>query len=385
MQISRRNFFRTTLSASAVAAAGVVANSLPFPTEAFGEPRRGWSLDPTFSPAVGPVLLNSNENSYGPWPSMMDTMREALTRGNRYPDSQYEILTAKIAELHRVKEDEVTLGCGSSEILRVCAELFTGPDKSLVQASPTFESLGRYAQTRGAKVRTVPLTGPNFEHDLDKMLPASGEKVGLVYICNPNNPTASITPRAKIEAYIQKLPNDTMVLVDEAYHHFALSSPDYVSFLDKPVNDPRIIVARTFSKIYGLAGMRLGYSVATTETARKMRQFSSYDNVNMVSAKVGVEALNDAAGLASAIKRVEADRASFLAEAKKRQITSIPSQGNFVMVETGKPIRQVIDYFHSKNVMIGRPFPPLNTHARITLGTPAEMQVFWKAWDEMKA
>jgi histidinol-phosphate aminotransferase len=383
MQISRRNFFRTTFSASAVGAAAVLAGSIPFAEEAFGEPRRAWSLEPAAPPIPGgPVLLNSNENAYGPWPSMMPVMRDALTLGHRYPDSQYEQLIAKIAELHRVKEDQIVLGCGSSEILRVCAELFTGPKKGLLQAAPTFESLGRYAQARGANVRAVPLNA-KFEHDLPNMRAKGSE--GLVYICNPNNPTASITPRKDIEAYVKDMPSDTSILIDEAYHHFALSSPDYVSFLDKPIDDPRIIVARTFSKIYGLAGMRLGYAVAAPEVARKMRQFSSYDNVNIAVARVGVAALNDADGLAAAIKRVEADRDAFVTEAKKRSVTYVPTQGNFVMIETGKPIRQVIDYFKGKNIMIGRPFPPLLTHARITIGTPGEMKTFWSAWDEMKA
>src|SRR5205807_37907 len=141
MQISRRNFFRTTLSASAVGAAAVVANSLPFATEAFGEPRRLWSLDSAqATDARGVIWLNSNENAYGPWPNMMPVMREALNYGNRYPRMDYEELIAKIADLHRVKESQVALGAGSSEILRVCAEIFCGPGKALVQASPTFES-----------------------------------------------------------------------------------------------------------------------------------------------------------------------------------------------------------------------------------------------------
>lgn len=361
----------------------MAANALPFPMEAFGEPRRDFWPDPQAAPATGgPVLLNSNENPYGPWPSLKEKMRAALELGHRYPDAQYEQLTAKIAELHRVKDEQVMLACGSSEILRVSAELFCGPGKTLVQASPTFESLGHYAQMRGATVRAVRVND-KYEHDLQKMLPAGEEKVGLVYICNPNNPTASITPRKAIEAYVKTLPQDTYVLIDEAYHHFALSSPDYVSFLDQPVNDPRIIVARTFSKIYGLAGIRLGYAVAAPETAKKMRAFSSYDNVNIVAAKCGIAALNDASGLAAAIKRTEADRAEFINQANKRKIAIVPSQGNFVMIETGKPVRQVIDYFKSKNVMIGRPFPPLDTHARVTLGTPPEMQAFWKALDGM--
>jgi histidinol-phosphate aminotransferase len=389
MQISRRNFFRTTLSASAAAAAGIVASGLPFSEDALGEPRRGWSFKPALNAfqatdAKGVIWLNSNENAYGTWPSMMPVMREALNYGHRYPRTEYEQLIGTIARLHRVKDSQVSLGCGSSEILRVCAEIFTGPGKTLVQASPTFESLGQYSRTRGATVRSVALNS-KYEHDLQNMLPHGGEKVGLVYICNPNNPTASITPRKDIEAYIKQLPDDTFVLIDEAYHHFALNSPDYVSFLDQPMNDPRIIVARTFSKVYGLAGMRLGYAVATEETARKLKAYANFDNVNVASARVGNAALNDSAGLGAAIKRITDDREVFLSEVKKRHISCIPTQANFAMIDTGKPIRQSIDYFRAKNIMIGRPFPPLTTHARITIGTPTEMKAFWSAWDERKA
>jgi histidinol-phosphate aminotransferase len=314
---------------------------------------------------------------------MMPVMREALAYGNRYPRTEYEELTATIAGLHRVKESQIALGCGSSEILRICAEVFCGPGKGLVQASPTFESLGQYARTRGANVRGVPLTGPGYAHDLDKMTPQPGEKVGLVYICNPNNPTASVTPRKDIEAFIKRLPADTFVLIDEAYHHFALNSPDYVSFLDKQIDDPRVVVARTFSKVYGLAGMRLGYVIATEETAKKLSAYASYDNVNVASARVGIAALKDDAGLAAAIKRITGDRDVFLAEVKKRNIDCIPTQANFAMLNTEKPIRQVIDYFKTKKIMIGRPFPPLGTHARITIGKPEEMRAFWKVWDGM--
>jgi histidinol-phosphate/aromatic aminotransferase/cobyric acid decarboxylase-like protein len=208
-------------------------------------------------------------------------------------------------------------------------------------------------------------------------------QAGLVYICNPNNPTASITPRKAIEAFLAQVGPQTTVLIDEAYHHFALSSPDYVSFLDQPVPDKRVIVARTFSKIYGLAGIRLGYVVGDPAVIERMRQYALPDGVNNVAAHCGVAALNDASGLASAIKRNEADRSEFVRQAQLRKVNFIPSQGNFVMIDTGKPIRSVIDHFKKNGVAIGRPFPPLDTHARISLGTPNEMKTFWNVWDKL--
>ena len=372
MELSRRRFFQTSAVATAVALAA--PHELLGAT--FAEPQR-------VARPGGMILLNSNENPYGAWPSLMAAMTEDLNVANRYPDSQYDRLVQRVAALHRVKEEQVIMGCGSGEILRICAECFTGPRAALVTASPTFEALGHHTRIREHEVRTVRLNS-RFEHDLEQMADTSKGPIGLVYICNPNNPTASITPRKAIEAILPRLSKDTIVLIDEAYHHFALSSPDYVSFLDQPVADDRIIVARTFSKIYGLAGMRVGYAIAALPVAHKMAPFALPDGVNVIAAQVAVSALDDAKGLAFAIKRNEADRDEFLRQVKQRNIQSIPSQGNFVMIDTGKPIREVIGYFRKHNIAIGRPFPPYDTHARISLGKPEEMKTLWTAWDQMK-
>lgn len=373
MDVSRRRFFQTSFVATAAAIA-MPQELLALP---FKEPQR------TPKPG-GPILLNSNENPYGAWPTLMSAMTEYLNVANRYPDSEYDRLIQRVAALHRVKEEQVILGCGSGEILRICAECFTGPRAALVTASPTFEALGHHTRNRGHEVRTIRLNN-RFEHDLEQMADTSKGPIGLLYICNPNNPTASITPRKAIEAILPKLSKDTIVLIDEAYHHFALSSPDYISFLDQPVADDRIIVARTFSKIYGLAGIRVGYAVAAVPVARKMAPFALPDGVNIVAAQVAVNALDDAKGLAFAIKRNESDRDEFMRQVKQRKISFIPSQGNFVMIDTGKPIREVISYFRKNNIAIGRPFPPYDTHARISLGKPEEMKALWSAWDKMKA
>ncbi|HUQ49812.1 MAG TPA: aminotransferase class I/II-fold pyridoxal phosphate-dependent enzyme [Terriglobales bacterium] len=371
MPLSRRDFFRTSLSAGAAAAA------LTLPTELFA------GQEPSRAPSPGgPILLNSNENPYGPWPSLIDAMKTAARHAHRYPDDAHGPLIERIAALHRVSPEQVVIGCGSGEILRICGECFTSPELGLVTAAPTFEALARYASMRNHPVRKLPLNSL-FEHDLPAMAASSKGKDGLVFICNPNNPTASITPRKKIDEYLSTLRGKEMVLIDEAYHHFSLNASDYTSYLDKPVNNDRVIVSRTFSKIYGLAGLRVGYAIAAPEVARRMRQSALPDGVNIIAAMCANFALTDLPGLASAIKRNEVDRADFQAELAKRGLKAIPSQGNFVMMETGRPIREVIAHFRQNNVAIGRPFPPLETHARISLGTPEEMKVFWKTWDKM--
>jgi histidinol-phosphate aminotransferase len=171
--------------------------------------------------------------------------------------------------------------------------------------------------------------------------------------------------------------------MDEAYHDFVPAGADYVSFLDKPLDDNRIIVARTFSKIYGLAGMRMGYGIATRDTASEMRKHRLEDSLNVFVMRCALTSMDDSAGYRQAVQRNAADRDEFMRQAGARKLKPIPSSTNFVMMETGWPIRSLIDYFGKNNVKIGRPFPPLNTYARISLGTPEQMKQFWQVWDGM--
>jgi len=371
MILSRRHFFQTSLAAAAAAA------TLRPELRVFAEPRRA-------APPGGPILLNSNENAYGAWPSLMKRMTDAIPLAHRYPDASADRLVDEIAAFHRVKREQVVVGCGSSEILRICAEIFTAPDVPLIAATPTFESIAKHTRRLNREAKAVPLTA-DFAHDLERMADAAKGKPALFYLCNPNNPTASLTPRKAIEAFLGKLHPQSVVLIDEAYHHFALGAPDYTSFIDRPVDDSRVVVARTFSKVYGLAGMRVGYAIAAPALAGKMASFALPDNVNVVAAEVGVLALRDTDDLAMAIKRNAADRDAFVQQAKQRRLKPIPSFGNFVMFDTSRPIAEVIEHFRQNNVSIGRPFPPLDTYARISLGKPAEMAAFWRVWDGMRA
>ena len=202
------------------------------------------------------VRLNDNENAYGPSATTAAAIRSASSSVNRYPYLEYDGLAKRIANLHGVKPECVVIGCGSTEILRVATAAFLGSGKQLVQASPTYEAIEAYAQAAGAKVVSVALTR-EFAHDLNSMLGHMDDNTALAYICNPNNPTASLTPRRDLEAFMAKLPANCYVVIDEAYHHYAGQSSMYRSFLDEPVQNERVIVSRTFSKIYGLAGLRL--------------------------------------------------------------------------------------------------------------------------------
>jgi histidinol-phosphate aminotransferase len=324
-------------------------------------------------------LLNSNENAYGPFPSVL-ALANPFQGLNRYPDHHSDVISERLAALHKVDVGCVLTGCGSTEILRIAANAFTGPGRKLITPTPTFEAVWSYADAVQAEIVKVPLAA-DFTHDLGAMLKAASADTGLVYICNPNNPTGNVTPRADIEDFIHKLPKNTRVLIDEAYHDFVPAGPDYVSFLDRPLEDHRIIVARTFSKIYGLAGMRLGYGVTAKETAALMRKHRLEDSLNIFVMRCALTGLDDSAGHRLAIQRNATDRDEFMRQASARKLKAISSSANFVMLNSSRPIRGVIDHFRKNNVAIGRPFPPLDTYARISLGTPPQMQEFWKVWD----
>src|SRR2546422_5669943 len=261
MLISRRHLLRRLGGGAVVSAAIPVIRESSFAgtTESLGTTQHG-----------GPIRLNMNENAYGPSERVTATMRASLSLVNRYPEAA-GALVGEIAGLHAVKPEQVVLGCGSTEILRLAAATFLRRGKKLVVASPTFDPIIDYARRAGAEVTTVPLT-KQYAHDLGAMLAHADASTGFVYLCNPNNPTGSLTPRKDLETFIRKLPPTTRVLIDEAYHHYAGTSSAYASFIDRPVDDRRVVVTRTLSKIYGLAGLRLGYAVAATAPAHQDRK-----------------------------------------------------------------------------------------------------------------
>jgi histidinol-phosphate aminotransferase len=314
-------------------------------------------------------------------------MKEALLEGHRYPDEAKQEFDEQIAQSHRVAPEQVLVGCGSVEILRIAARGFTGPGKKLVMASPTFEVIRGFAQACGAGVVQVPLA-PSFGHDLAAMGAQIGTDTGLVYICNPNNPTASITPRAQLDEFIAKLPAQTFVLMDEAYHHFSVDAPGYTSFLDRPAPNDRVIVARTFSKVYGLAGMRLGYAIGSPAAIDRMHKASSsdekrLDNANVAVLRAALSAIKDEEGLRASVRRIAADREEFIRQAQRRKLSPIPSHANFAMMNVERPVGSVIDHFKKHGVLVGRPFPPLNTFLRVSFGRPQEMKKFWLVWDQL--
>jgi len=369
---SRRNFLRSL----GIGAAAGAAVGWPF--------RRAsatYAVDTDMALQSGGLIrLDSNENAYGPSPRVTNALRSSHAMVNRYPFLKHDEVLEQIASFHQVKQEQVLLGCGSTEMLRVAACAFLGNGRQLIQASPTFEAIEHYAKAVGSEVVSVGLNH-GFAHDLDYMLARVGTSTGLVYICNPNNPTASITPRQDLERFIAKLPATVRVLIDEAYHHYVPKSGMYSSFIDRPVNDKRVIVTRTFSKAYGLAGLRLGYAIASPKVVEEMRKFLTEAGLNAIVAEVAGLVLGDTEGLIKLVKRNSDDRQEFFNSAMVRRLKPISSSANFVMMNTEHPAQELIGHFRKHNVLIGRQFPPMNDYIRVSLGTPDEMRAFWRVWD----
>jgi histidinol-phosphate aminotransferase len=328
----------------------------------------------------GLVRLNSNENTYAPSAKVADAIKSSIGSANRYPRLEYNLLVERIAGFHNVKTENVLLGCGSTEILRVATSAFLGNGKQLIQASPTFEAIEHYARAAASEVISVRLT-PAFAHDLDAMLARATASTTLVYICNPNNPTASLTPRKDLEGFIGKLPATAFVIIDEAYHQYVNQSGMYASFIDHPLGDERVIVTRSFSKVYGLAGLRLGYAVASPKVIPRMRKFATEDDINGIVTQAAAAALDDADGVNDFVQRTGDDRQEFFNQAMARGLKPIGSHANFVMLNTFHPAEDVIRDFQKNNILIGRHYPPMDTYIRVSLGRAAEMLAFWRAWD----
>ncbi len=371
MSISRRNMLRT-LGGCAIANAAFPA----FGSHDFS----GFLQASKAKPAGGLIRLNRNENAYGTSPLAVAALREGLTDVYRYPDLG-GALQEKLANLHKVKSEQVVLGCGSSEILRMAADAFLKPGKKLVVATPSFPLLEFYARDKGVEVQAVPLT-PDHAHDLKAMLSRCDASTGLVYICNPNNPTGTLTPRQDLEDFLRKLPAGVPVLIDEAYHHYAGGTASYVSFIDRPVGGSSIIVARTFSKVYGLAGLRIGYAIAPFDLVQKLSQNQLQFSENLLGLKAALAALDDTEHVRLTVKRNTDDRQEFFNDANVRMGAWIDSRTNFILLKIDHPVKEITEHFRKNNILLGFGVPlAQSNYIRVSLGRPEEMKQFWRVWD----
>jgi histidinol-phosphate aminotransferase len=325
------------------------------------------------------VILSSNENPYGPSPRALEAATTAAS--NRYPDALEDAAREAIATHHGVAVEQVLLGCGSSEILQMADEAFSGPGKRVVAAEPTFEAVLAYAKVVRADGIKVPLT-PDFRHDLPAMAAACDASTGLVYVCNPNNPTATIVTGDEMAAFAASVPATATILVDEAYHHF-VEDPRYRSSLELIAKRPNVVVARTFSKIYGMAGMRLGYAVSSKDTIAAMAPYASWSNANAAVLAAAAASLADPDLVPRQRKLLNDTRKWLVSELTKQGYRTMPSEANFVMVDVGGDVAPVIQAFRARKILVGRKFPSLPNWLRVTVARPEEVSAFLAALPEV--
>jgi histidinol-phosphate aminotransferase len=329
------------------------------------------------APPVGPVQpirLSANENPYGPCAASLDALTKSAADASRYPGAIQQELRAALARHHGVKPDQIVLGCGSSDVLRMADSAFVPAGRTLVAAEPTFEAVLNYCKATHGETVKIPLTS-DYRHNLAKMSAACGVTTGMVYVCNPNNPTGTIVDGEELEAFVKRVPPTCVVLVDEAYHHFVESSK-YKSALDLSRRYDNVVVARTFSKIYGMAGMRLGYAVASESNAALMESHAAWDNTSQSALAMGLAALADPSVVSDQRKRLNDARHWLCAELERDKRRYIPSETNFVMIDVEGDVLPVAQALRDRGIQVGRRFPSMPNWLRVSIGKPEEMQAF---------
>jgi len=371
MPLSRRSFVRTL----SVGGAGALGASL---VGARGHEALARALDaaapPPLPTAASPLRLDSNENPHGPSPAALDAVRGAFGEASRYPFASSDALVDAIAAAHHVRPEQVLLGAGSTELLRMAVLAFTRRDRALVTAAPTFEDPAVVAGIVRTPVRAVRVDGA-LRLDLGAMADRA-RGAGLVYLCNPNNPTSTVHPAAAVRDVVERVhraSRDAVVLVDEAYHEY-VEDAGYATAVPLAVADPRVVVARTFSKVFGLAGLRVGYAIAAKPTIDAMRRHQLGMGVNGLATAAAMATLDQPDFVARQRTLNRESRAATRATFADMGYVVAPSAANFLFVDIRRDARAFQQACARRGILVGRPFPPLTTHARISIGTAAEMR-----------
>lgn len=366
---SRRTFFRFAAGASALA-------TMPLLTE----PELARAARPHFSdPNIG-IHIDANENPMGPCDSARQAIIDIVPRGGRYlfplEDEPAEIF----AKQEGLDPESVIPFAGSSEPLHYTVLAFTSKDKPLVIADPGYEAPMWAAQVSGAPVIKVPLADPKgaATHDIKAML-AAASNPGVIYICNPNNPTGTCTPQADIEYAVANAPKDTVILIDEAYIHLC-DAPRSLSFVKEGKN---VIVLRTFSKLYGMAGIRMGFAIGRPDLLARITPLGG-QNALPITAVAAAKASLLEPGIVEKRKKIIADiRTETIAWLKSEGYATTPSESNCFMLDVRRPGKEVQAALAAKDMFVGRIWPAWPESLRITVGTADEMTAFRKAFTEV--
>ena len=370
--MKRRAFFQTGFAAGVLGAGGTAT----LPTFLGASPRRL---------AGGSVRLSSNENPLGISPAARQAILEGLDLANRYPGDSRQPVVEALARKHGVGTENLVMGAGSTEVLQMAVQMM-GPDVQLVIADPTFEDVWRYGTPGALKVEKVPLRA-DYSHDLGRMQEIVRRWNGpsFVYVCNPNNPTATMTSSAEVDEWIESAPDNVFFLVDEAYFEYAESLPSYWSALKYVKTNPNVMVARTFSKIYAMAGLRLGYGVGHESMIGKIGFLASRNNANNLACVAALASLEDD-GLIERSVRSNARAQNIVEDAlDELGVDRLPSHANFMMHRIKGDLGDYRDRMAESGWLVGRPFPPMLSYNRVSFSTPDDMERFVETLKEFRS
>ncbi|MFG0409809.1 pyridoxal phosphate-dependent aminotransferase [Pseudomonas sp. FYR_11] len=362
--LSRRRFVTTAALASVAPALPAWAAQLP----------AGPAPDPVFGDDI--VRLDYNESPYGPSPSAVKALEQGGRQSGRYYYEQQVRLIELFARQNGIPEDHVAVFCGSRSPLQYALAQYAGP-RSVVTAAPTYDSVAAGASSVGAAVHEVPLDA-RHAHDARAML-AADRNAGVIYLCNPNNPTGTLTPRADIEQVVTHKPAGCLAIIDEAYIHFSDAPP----CLDLAVQHDDVMVLRTFSKLYGMAGARLGLAIARPAVLTALQRFNGRNFISLAASLGGIASLEQA-DLVSERKRTNQQILHSTTEhLRAAGYRCTDAQANCFMVQLGRPAQPVIEALARRKVRVGRVFPAWPDWMRVTVGTPQQMQAFLAAFEQV--
>ena len=380
MPVSRRGFLRIAGAAEAAPFSGAFLSARGLEAHFAEAQTQGQRTRPVLPPGVDEIRISSNENPLGPGKAALDAILGKFPEAGRYPFNSTPgdgDLVAAIAAKHKVKAENITLGAGSQEILKNSMRAFVSTERGgLVTALPTFENPTRFAQRYKLPITEVRLDSA-LRLDVEAMTAAASQGAGLVFFNNPNNPTATVHGAATVTDMVERIRKaspSTVILIDEAYHEY-VTDPSYATAMPLALSTPNVLVARTFSKAYGMAGMRIGYAVGTADTVKRLAGFKMPYNISVFGVAAAIAALGDTKHIEEERKRNTAVRAFTVKALQDMGAKPADSQGNFLFVDIGRPAKEFRDACAKAGVMVGRDFPPYEkTHCRISIGTMDEMK-----------
>ncbi|MBN3518850.1 histidinol-phosphate aminotransferase family protein [Algoriphagus lutimaris] len=330
-------------------------------------------------PMDGPIMLGSNENPYGPSELVRKSMSSGFDLGCRYPWRYNSDLVKMIAEKEGVPEDHIVMVAGSTEGLKITGLTFGGGGE-IISCEPTFLAMMDYAKLWGTSINWVPLN-KDYDFDLDEIEKRVSSKTKLIFLCNPNNPTGKLLPAQKVLDFCNSVSNKAIVFSDEAYYDY-ITTPNYPSMVELVKQGKNVIVSKTFSKVYGLAGIRLGYLIAKPELAEKLSE-RVVANLNIMAIEAGKAALQDQEFYNFSVNKAKEAKSMIIQTLDDLKLPYLESHTNFVFFHTGRDIVELNKQMADKGFIIGRPFPPLTDWCRISTGTIEEVALYNQAIREV--